>query len=182
MNERKQAFHFVAPVFRQVLIAVLDHHDFRRCCRVGARFWRKLRIQQFEDVELELQTHDHVQAVGFQFRDLVTQDLPRRERAGRTVREVRIAQAPASVFYPREHTECGRIRYQDAVRQTDHLRYAKRVLSAERRDDRMVGRVEDRCNELEVLTAVQGGLEFFDGYRFPANDTVLVTPSQTNKA
>src|ERR1700757_3275315 len=159
-----------------------DIGDVRRGWRVAAILRRQARVEHLVDVEFKLQPDGHLQPVTGQFFELAAQDLPRGERAWLAIMEIGVGENPAGGLHPGQHAESGRGRHQHAVRQADHFRNAEGVLGPERRHDRMVGGVENRRDELEILAGPKRGDEFTRGYRFAADYAMLVTPADTDIA
>ena len=159
VEQAHQGLDLVAAVFRQVLVAVGQHRDLGRCRRVAAGLGRKVRVLHLEHVKLELEANRHGEAVALELVQLIAQDGPRGERTWVAAAQVGVAQDPSRVLHPRQLPVGRRVRHQHSVRQTDHLRDVEIVLGAKRRNNGMVGRVEQRRDQLEVLARHQAALE-----------------------
>src|SRR5215475_3057807 len=92
INDR---LHEVVARLGEQLITLRDQADPRRLWRPGRVGWRKLWIDQPEQMKLDLEAGLVVEASLGQARELVAIELARRERNRRAVGKIEITQQPA---------------------------------------------------------------------------------------
>lgn len=100
--------------------------------------------------------------------------------SSRPLEKYRVAQNPTGLLDPRKHPKRGRIGNEDSVRKSVQFRHALEASGGERRHDRMIRRVEDRRDELEVLPFREGFEKGRRRERLSPGDPVLVAPAHTD--
>src|SRR5271163_861222 len=98
-----------------MVVALVDELDLGYRAGLSGILEPEPRIEEARDVELDLQTGDEAVPVRGQALQGPTQQVSCREGYRRAVREVDVAQHPASRLQPGQHAEGGRIRHHDDV-------------------------------------------------------------------
>ena len=178
----EQLADLVAPALGQVLKAVRQPRHLWRVGRVAALLHRQARVLEAEHVELALETGDELVAGLPERVELAPQDTPGREGQLPPAREIGVAQDPTRLVHPRQDPKRRRIRHEHPIRESVQLGYRREAAGGERGDDRVVGRVEDGGDELEVLALLQRVEERRDGERLAPRDPVLVAPTDADLA
>jgi hypothetical protein len=172
----------VVAVLGEVLEAVGDRADLRRVRRIARLLRREHRVLHLRDVELDLEARDVLVARLAEPVELRAQDLPRRERDRRPVREEHVGEDPARRVDPRQDAEGGRVGHEDHVRIPAHLGDPEAAALDEQRHEDVVRRVHDERRALEVVAVAQSPQEVRDGHRLAAQDSVLVAPGDAHLA
>ena len=141
--------HLVEARLGEILIALIEKAHLRRLRRPGRVCWAKPRIVELEQMKLDFEAGEIIEAGDAEARQRLAQNLPRRKRHRLAVPEIDVAQQPAgtraAVFRrPRQHAERRRVRHHDEIAAALHLCHAE---AAARREHRIRGLVRDVLGE-----------------------------------
>ena len=172
--------HLVVALLGQVLVAVREQADFRWLSGLARVFGRHLRIFEFEDVKLDLEAGDEIEAALTELVQHLAKQMPCRKRHGASVGEMHIAQQPAGRGRPGQHAEACGVGHHQHVGRAFHLRHAEPAAGGEHRKYRAMCGVLGEHRGGDGAAAFERGECFACNQRLAPEDAVLIGKRQAD--
>ena len=172
--------HLVVALLGQVLVAVREQADFRRLSGLARVFGRHLRVFELEDVKLDLEAGDEIEAALTELVQHLAKQMPCRKRHRASVGEMHVAQQPAGRGRPGQHAEACGVGHHQHVGRAFHLRHAEAAAGGEHRKHRAVRGVLGEHRGGDGAAAFERGERLACDQRLAAQDAVLIGKRQAD--
>ena len=169
--------HLVVTLLGQVLITLVEQRDLgwlAGLAGLSGIAGAEARLLDLEEMEFDFEAGEEAVARLAELRQCLLADMARAEWHRAAVGEDDVAQHPARVRCPRQHTERGGIRQHHHVGRTFPLLGAEGSAGAPDREHRSMGGVLQQHRRGEAQTAGDGRGDFAGRQRLAAQDAVLV--------
>ena len=172
--------HLVVALLGQVLIALVEQRHVGRLARLAGVAGAEARPFQLEEMELDFEAGDEVEAAIAQGREGAAQDLARAEWHRPAVGEVDVAQHPAGMRRPGQGAKGRGIGQHDHVGRALQLLHAEATARLPDREHRAVRRILQQHGRGEADAVLQRRIDFRGHQRLAAQDAMLVGEGQAH--